>query len=1444
MPCSSANKCSCLGASTSHISQPVCSRQFGISQRPLAGIILASLMCAGASTPALSQVRPANFVPVAQPSIVQNYEDCNGDGDPGKNPGHILPPGSLTSPLDLRINGVACVVDGTGTINSVTGTYVYRNVNIYNGGSLTFNDAQIDFHAHSILVEKASTLQASGTSGLKGPVTIWLWGTSDLTNSITCLSDSKNQCGIPDNVWSSNPNLPNHTMAGMTCNSVADPPYVPAGECFYQYDIVDNGAPTGAYFGNKVLAVSYGGTLTLTGAKGIRTGTIETNPADSSTSWGRLNKTLNGGETSFYIDRAVPTWGPGDHIVVTATDYLPGHTEEFVIDTITTDANGTKITIKTSLSDPKDPAHTSVKYPHYGQGYDYSSVATANPNTGPIADPNTKGISTLPANQIETRAIVALLSRSIRIASEGNPPVLARAPDSSHFPPTALNYYGGHTIVRQGFKSYQVQGVEFYQLGQGGAIGRYPIHFHMARSVPQPNAAANERGTFVADSSIVDSMTRFITVHATQGLTLARNVGYKSIGHGFYLEDATEINNRLYSNVGITVRAGLSGVPSNPRKVPGILNTAGPTGVGIPDDFPFHSDVNNPTTFWITNTWNDFEYNAAVGAESCGACYWMPPSGISGPSQYETWKGYASMQKSPELWGSTPMMKFVGNSCSTAMSSVQTVGSTNACNGLYFGDGESTDAKLYSVPNPTPPTSDLFPQVVGGQRHHTTICTNPNGDCSDISKVCAGDGPGLQYCLPFVIDHYTTSFNWPQNNFAAIWLRGWWFLLENSAITDVQNGGLTLVSGGGYTRSDVSQGFWSVFKNSILVGNTQPLLDNTATIGSNGYPANVAASNVGPFNPMGLKCPYVPTGASFCASAANGIAFQNQSFAISQRLFSIYDGPATEYNNIYSDIHVTEIGNVSDCAGGNCLNTNYMAGNVQGVVQFPPTGSSKNGCYLPNAAIAWKQPNGFYYPPAFNSDNLVFNTDKDHGVDIRHFVIQPLYSPNSFKDDFGAIQNAYCSYAPNMFSGNGFTDIDRETELTDDDGSLTGLLAEIPNQMPSKAPTISVNKDLFFNAPLVTDECASGQLTNPIASGPESGATVNTSPYEHLSTAIVADCAKDIGSNCNGNWSGPAVPNAPGGGCAVVGCYGVPLYRQFKADTDDPTKKPSIFMMGQGNAQRSTMTANHGKYYIDTTQSLSAQQATGASLFSVFQPNTNYEMFLLFATERTQQTYQMYIGKGLKLTDAQNAVKPGRMLISSQSYPFCSGDSSDPSECQSLCGSACTGSWATVPDQGGYDPLTGLLTIEIDLTKQPDMQVSTRKPFCQPTTYCQWNSTQNSCGCKPGTDCNDPKVCSFATKDIDCPIGGCYGFRITMPSVFAAEPQIALPPKPADFPADKTGFAAASQELAGDCYYDPSHIPTLPTAPKKRKTFRPLSTEPINLGNPRPSSDNSPNLSW
>jgi hypothetical protein len=88
-------------------------------------------------------------------------------------PGGILPRGNSEAPLDLMVNKT-CTVDGTQTVKDAKGpgVYVYQNVNVVNGGTLVFSDAMIDFHAHSILVERGGTLKAGAESPITKRVTI------------------------------------------------------------------------------------------------------------------------------------------------------------------------------------------------------------------------------------------------------------------------------------------------------------------------------------------------------------------------------------------------------------------------------------------------------------------------------------------------------------------------------------------------------------------------------------------------------------------------------------------------------------------------------------------------------------------------------------------------------------------------------------------------------------------------------------------------------------------------------------------------------------------------------------------------------------------------------------------------------------------------------------------------------------------------------------------------------------------------------------------------------------------------------------------------------------------------------------------------------------------------------------------------------------------------
>ncbi|MEO8924428.1 MAG: chitobiase/beta-hexosaminidase C-terminal domain-containing protein, partial [Caldimonas sp.] len=423
-------------------------------------LIQAMAVKAGGAT---SVVNSAAYVISPETAGAQTVEQCTNG---------VLPPGNTDT--DLEIEGGDCVVDG----KAPKGTYIYRNVNIWGKGTLTFDDAKIDFHAHSVLVENGGTLSAGASKPVVGPITIWLYGSKDDgIPEITCKSSPT--CGVPADIWASNPNLITHVKPGPTdkCTPASKFGPSPVGDgCFYQYNVLDTGGPAGAFFGKKALALSYGGTLYLRGAKGIRPGPIAEKPSDSGTSWVRLTDTLKGREISFHVDRPVPTWGYGDHIVLTSTDYLPGHSEEKVIQSVASDQTGTLITLQ-----------SPVEFPHNGATYDFSSLPST---SGPKDDPNRP--TTLPSRHLETRAAVALLTRSIMIASESAKPVPGdRSVD--HF--SAPNYYGGHTIMRDGFATYQVQGVEFYHLGQGGVIGRYPVHFHMDREVPQPTVDPPFAGT-------------------------------------------------------------------------------------------------------------------------------------------------------------------------------------------------------------------------------------------------------------------------------------------------------------------------------------------------------------------------------------------------------------------------------------------------------------------------------------------------------------------------------------------------------------------------------------------------------------------------------------------------------------------------------------------------------------------------------------------------------------------------------------------------------------------------------------------------------------------------------------------------------------------------------------------------------------------------------------
>jgi hypothetical protein len=1342
--------------------------------------------------------------------------------------GKSLLPNDATSGMttDLAVTG-PCEVKGSASLPSLK--YYFHSVNIYiapsaaSGGNLTFDDALTDFYAENIVVEQGGSLIAGSKTmpiGMAGGlVTIHLWGAPG-DSGVTCKSPN---CGIPSPPMGTNTRTMNPTM----CASSALPGGV--NDCFYDYDALDSSdttsGNTGAFFGHKVLALSYGGTLQMFGAKGATytataaTGCMEDSPSCTGTSWVRLNKNALPGDTSLQVAGALNNWQDKDNIVLTTTDYLPGHSEQLTISgTPSVSDNVTTITLA-----------TPVQYPHNGQTFDLSNT------TFP-------GISRLGPNfpsSAEMRAAVGLLSRSIRIISDGNTP---GAPFTVA-PGNPDNYFGGHTIMRQGFLSYQVQGAEFYQLGQGGAIMHYPVHFHMARQTLP--AGAPQPVTFVKDSSVWDSMTRFIVIHATQGVRLARNVGYESIGHGYYLEDGTETGNQLYANLGVFARGAVANGltsdkanPQNPRMVPGILTATAPVPKGCSQatplgcvsgysNLPIYSDSQNPSVFWIMNGMNDFQYNLAAGAATCGACYWFVPGAISGASQTEKWFGYASEQQGIGRAGTTPLQNFVGNSCTTAMEGFVEVGAINACNGVNQIDPawlKSQNSTLVMLPSPqAPPTTDTTYWPITTGLRVPTRCSDAdkgisNPDCSTVKICSSGDETN---CDVVVLNGFTTAFNWPGGNFAAIWLRSLWSLAVDSVVSDPQNAGINLVTSGGYDAASVFPGYWGLVRQTALIGSSQWQNSSNSALAKNPY-----ASNAGPFNPFtatigtgvnsqisGLTCAVDPFNGNannaYCMSQNDGVNFQVGAFAGFQKLFNVYDGPIFQDSNAFLDIHPTFLtadgsatGKVLNTKGGKCEPSNnagnpcqfagFISGGVNGLRAYRPVNGKNmpipaaNRCYEPNAAIGWKQPNGFYYAPAFHSTNLFFS-----GVDIRHLVTDPLFKRGSlnFKTDEEATKKEYCTWNPAYFQG--FTDIDRETVLNDDDGTLTGLTSPVGPAGSDKNDTISVNKADFFKAPTEAWECASDYPTHSSTDGPKClPATAKTSPYEYVSTVIYPECAKEAPvppesgapGFCLGdtNWGSVCTASPPN-----FGCPGVQLYRQLltageKENSDIQLKR----MMGQNNWQRSALTVNHGEYYLNTTVSMKSQQNANPPFesFNVFAGGSVYDLFFLYTQPDTQQTYQLFVGKGLPQTIAKTNVVYGYEGLTLP-FNFTAAPANDVS----------SGAWTST-----YNSRTGILTLMTKLSQiasnyslnapVANASVSLGQRYCQPSTMCSWSESANRCQCNQNgpyaslcnqtnpagqtvcdwsvqplpLNCSNPNGCP--ARFIDCPAPGCPAFQITFPA--------------------------------------------------------------------------------
>ncbi|MBC8351647.1 MAG: hypothetical protein H8E66_06640 [Planctomycetes bacterium] len=104
-----------------------------------------------------------------------------------------------------------------------------------------------------------------------------------------------------------------------------------------------------------------------------------------------------------------------------------------------------------------------------------------------------------------------------------------------------------HTVYHR-FSKGGISYARLAHLGKEGVLGRYSIHFHVVGDTM--------RGASVRGVAIVDSHNRWITIHGTHYMVVRDCVGYGSIGHGYFLEDGSEVYNLLDRNLGVHAYKG------------------------------------------------------------------------------------------------------------------------------------------------------------------------------------------------------------------------------------------------------------------------------------------------------------------------------------------------------------------------------------------------------------------------------------------------------------------------------------------------------------------------------------------------------------------------------------------------------------------------------------------------------------------------------------------------------------------------------------------------------------------------------------------------------------------------------------------------------------------------------------------------------------------------
>jgi hypothetical protein len=266
-------------------------------------------------------------------------------------------------------------------------------------------------------------------------------------------------------------------------------------------------------------------------------GRMEFHGAELSRSWVKLAATVAQGSKAVVLEQPVTGWKPGDRLIVTASKMR----------SVRDDGD-----VPSVSENPQTEERTLESIEGNRLSLD-SPLAVVHSATG------------------KKRAEVSNLSRNVIIES---------ADPGGH---------RGHTMYHRN-SSGSISYTEFRHLGKKGKLGKYSLHFH--------RVGDTMRGASVVGASIWDSDNRWLTIHGTNLIVVRDCVGYRSVGHGFFLEDGTEVDNILDGNLAVQACKG--------SPLPGQV-------------MPF--DRNEGAGFWWANSRNAFMRNVAVECDEYGFRY-------------------------------------------------------------------------------------------------------------------------------------------------------------------------------------------------------------------------------------------------------------------------------------------------------------------------------------------------------------------------------------------------------------------------------------------------------------------------------------------------------------------------------------------------------------------------------------------------------------------------------------------------------------------------------------------------------------------------------------------------------------------------------------------------------------------------------------------------------